>query len=75
MPVEEGPAFQLFAADTLNGEFLPMQDDAVIDVEAGTFTVPISGVQKYFRIQGAAATRIEGVRIENGSLILNFTNE
>ena len=74
MPVEEGPAFQLFSAETLNGDFTPMAE-AALDAAAGTFTVPISGVQKYFRIQGAAATRIEGVRIENGSLILNFANE
>ncbi len=74
MPVEEGPAFQLFSAEELNGDFTPMAE-AALDAAAGTFTVPISGVQKYFRIQGAAATRIEGVRIENGSLILNFANE
>ena len=74
MPMEAGPAFQLFSAETLNGDFVPMAE-AALDAAAGTFTIPISGVQKYFRIQGAAATRIEGVRIENGSLILNFANE
>lgn len=73
-PVEEGPDYQLFASSSPNAPFA-QQTNAVLDAAAGTFTLPMEGSENYFRIRGAAATRITGIRIQEGSLVLEFANE
>ncbi len=74
IPAEAGPAYELYAAESLGGDFAP-DTTAVLDSEAGTFTVSLDGAEKYFRVMGSAATRIESIRVEEGMLILEFVNE
>lgn len=69
-PPPTAPA-TLLSATAVDGVFAT-EPSAVLDTTAHTFTVPVSGAARFFRVSDASARTIRKVAVQGGSAVISF---